>query len=285
MTTAEPLLAIFPHPDDETITAGGLMAAAVERGVPVTLVCATRGEAGESSIPEIADSEELGVVREQELRDAMRLIGVSDVRFLDYRDSGMEGSDNAHNPRAFVRAAVAAAAAKLATFIRALRPALIVTYGPEGVYGHPDHIHLYHVTLRAVLDAGDSSYRDRAGAAPWQTPSLYFGTTPREDMLALLDRPNSPLDRLSESARANLGTPRADITHVLNTERWAEPKLAALRAHRTQTGEGGPLSRITSEVLEQRLGHEYFVRGPLPWLATANAPDLLESLIAAQPAT
>jgi LmbE family N-acetylglucosaminyl deacetylase len=155
------LLAVFPHPDDETITAGGLMAAAVERGVPVTLLCATRGEAGESSIPGIADSDQLGVVREQELRDAMRHLGVDDVRLLDYRDSGMEGSANASNPRAFVQAPVEQAAAKVATVIREVRPGLVVTFGPEGVYGHPDHIHLYHVATRAVLLAADSDSAER----------------------------------------------------------------------------------------------------------------------------
>src|SRR5829696_5713919 len=101
-----PLLAIFAHPDDETFGAAGVMAAAVERGVPVTVISATRGEAGESSVAGLDAPEQLGVVREQELREAMRQIGVSDVRLLGYRDSGMAGSPSAEDPQAFIRAPV-----------------------------------------------------------------------------------------------------------------------------------------------------------------------------------
>jgi N-acetyl-1-D-myo-inositol-2-amino-2-deoxy-alpha-D-glucopyranoside deacetylase len=274
-----PILAVFPHPDDETIAAGGLMAAAVARGVPVTLLCATRGEAGESSIPGIADSDQLGVVREQELREAMRHLGVVDIRFLGYRDSGMEGSSNARNPRAFVQAPVDEAAAKVAAVIREIRPGVVVTYGPEGVYGHPDHIHLYHVTQRAVLVAADPTFTEGNQSEPWQTPALYFGTMPREDMLRMLDRPNGPMAQLSETALANLGTPRAEITHVLDTRAWNDAKRDALLAHRTQTGEGGPLSGITPEMLDERLSHEYFVRAQLPW-SSDDKPDLLAVLLA-----
>ena len=114
----QPLLAVFAHPDDETFGAAGVMAAAVERGVPVTVISATRGEAGESSIAGLDDPERLGVVRERELREAMRQIGVSDVRLLGYRDSGMAGSPSAEDPQAFIRAPVETVAARLASHIR-----------------------------------------------------------------------------------------------------------------------------------------------------------------------
>ena len=264
-----PLLAIFPHPDDETFSAAGVMAAAVERGVPVTVISATRGEAGESSIPGLDDPERLGVVRERELRDAMRQIGVTDVRLLAYRDSGMEGSSAAEHSRAFVRSTVEAVAAKLVTHIRAIRPQVIVTYGTDGIYGHPDHVHLHYVTLRAVEAANDPKHKGRAASEPWQTPVLYFATVPREDMLALLDRPESPLQSLSPSARENLGTPRADISHVIDIAPWAERKRAAIASHRTQTGEGGPLANVPPEILDRQLAREYFVRATLPW----STPD------------
>ena len=83
------MLTIFAHPDDETFSAAGVMAAAAERGLPVTVISATRGEAGESAIAGLDDPERLGVVRERELREAMRQIGVLDVRLLGHRDSGM----------------------------------------------------------------------------------------------------------------------------------------------------------------------------------------------------
>ncbi len=276
-----PLLAIFPHPDDETFTAGGVMAAAIERGIPVTLLCATRGEAGESSIPSLDDPDKLGAVREQELREAMLHLGVTDVRFLGYRDSGMEGSSEADHERAFVRVPVEDVAAGLASLIRDIRPTAILTYGPDGIYGHPDHLHLHHATVRAVILAADPAFAGPP-ADVWRTPGLYFGTAPREEMQAMLEREGSPLESISETARANLGTPTADITHVIDTTRWADGKGAAFAAHRTQTGEGGPINNIPPDVLEQRLGREYFVRAALPWSAQIAEPDLLDELAVEQ---
>ncbi len=256
----QPLLALFAHPDDETFGAAGVMAAAVERGVPVTVISATRGEAGESSIAGLDDPEHLGVVREQELREAMRQIGVSDVRLLGYRDSGMAGSPSAEDPQAFIRAPVETVAARLASHIRSIRPHVILTFGPEGLYGHPDHLHMHHVALRAIELAADPSHQDRGGSEPWQTPVLYFAAFPREEMLALLDRPNSPLRSLPAEARANLGTPRSEITHTIDITSWADRKRAAIAAHRTQTAEGGPLAGIPPEVREWQLLQEYYVR-------------------------
>ncbi len=270
-----PLLAIFPHPDDETFSAGGLLAAASERGIPVTLICATRGEAGESAIPGLDDPNRLGAIREGELREAMRHLGVSDVRFLGYRDSGMEGSEEALHPRAFVRAPVDDAASRLAASIRSLRPRLIVSFGPEGVYGHPDHLHLHRAVVRAVELAAEGQPSD---GSTWQTPSLYFATAPREEMLALFNRPNSPLSSLSETARANLGTPRAEITHVIDVRRWETSKREAIRAHFTQTGEGGPLSGMPTEALDARISREHFVRASLPWINSGSERDVIEQL-------
>ena len=263
MTAA--LLAIFPHPDDETFSAGGIMAAARDLGCNVTLVCATRGEAGESGDPSHATPEALGAAREAELRAAMRFLNVDDVRFLGYRDSGMEGSAEAQNPHAFVQSSVADAAARLAPMILDIRPDTIVTFGEDGVYGHPDHIHLHHVVKQAVLDAGDATWGMASSPASWQTPYLYFATAPREEMEELLARPRSPLASISDRARANLGTPRSQITISVDVTRWAQQKQDAFRAHHSQTGEGGPLSGAAPATLERRLIAEHFVRAALPW--------------------
>lgn len=260
------LLAIFPHPDDETFSAGGIMAAAArDLGDNVILICATRGEAGESGDPSHNTPEALGQAREAELRAAMRILSVEDVRFLGYRDSGMEGSVEAQNPQAFVQASVTEAASGLAPMIRDIRPDTIVTFGEDGVYGHPDHIHLHHVVKQAVVEAGDPAWGDATAAAPWRTPYLYFATAPREDLEELLARPRSPLASISERARANLGTPRTQITTSIDVTRWAQQKQDAFRAHHSQTGEGGPLSGAAPATLERRLISEHFVRAALPW--------------------
>ena len=142
---------------------------------------------------------------------------------------------------------------------------------------------MHHVALRAVQVAADPSHKVRATSQPWQTPVLYFAAFPREEMLALFDRPNSPLRFLSEDARANLGTPRSQITHRINIEPWQARKRAAMASHRTQTAEGGPLAGIPPEVIEWQLSLEYFVRVPLPWSSPEdNDPSDIIALLAAE---
>lgn len=277
-----PLVAFFAHPDDETFTSAGVMAAAVERGIPVTVITATRGEAGGSGIPGLDDAEQLGEVRDRELRDAMRQIGVTDVRWLGYRDSGLEDAAAAAHPLAFTRIPVTEVATSLAAHIRELRPEVLLTFGPEGLYGHPDHLHAHQVALEAVHLAAGPHLQDSDGAEPWQTPYLYFTAFPREDMQKMLER--GRFSWLSPEARANLGTPMADITHTVDIAPWAARKRAAIAAHETQTGPGGPLSDIPPDAMETRWRREHFVRVPLPWSAGSATDDLITTLATGSPA-
>ncbi|MGI9253222.1 MAG: PIG-L deacetylase family protein, partial [Thermomicrobiales bacterium] len=154
-----PILLVFSHPDDETFSSAGVMAEAVSRGTPVTLICMTRGEAGESSIPGLDAPEVLGAVRERELRDAMSELGVTDVRFMEYRDSGMPGSPATADPRALVNADPDVVVDQLVVTIRALRPAAVMTFGPDGIYGHDDHLVSHRTAAAAVERSGQAGYR------------------------------------------------------------------------------------------------------------------------------
>ncbi|MBA3739275.1 MAG: PIG-L family deacetylase, partial [Actinobacteria bacterium] len=134
------LVTVFAHPDDETFSVGGSVAAAVDAGARVIAICATRGEVGEIADPTLATAETLGQVREAELRAACAELGVHDVRFLGYRDSGMDGTpENAH-PRAFANAPDDEVVGAISAQLEELRPDVVVTFEPGGVYGHPDHI-------------------------------------------------------------------------------------------------------------------------------------------------
>ena len=279
-----PLLLIFAHPDDETFGCAGVMAAATARGVPVTLICATRGEAGKTGIAALDTPAILGAVREQELRAAAAAVGVSDVRFLDYRDSGMAGTPENDDPRAFIHAPEAEVVAKLVVHLRAVRPATVITFGPEGIYGHPDHLAVHRAAVAAVTAAADPGFMPAVGD-PWRVTALYYNAAPRERLLPLLDRPGGPLRDLPPEQRATIGTPRAEITTVIDIAPYREAKLRAIAAHRTQTGEGGPLANVPKEQQEMRLSREHFVRVPLPWDDTTAAlpADLLERLAAASP--
>src|SRR5881394_1130322 len=120
------LLIALAHPDDESLISGTIARYAA-RGVPVTMLCATRGEVGEIAPDTGATRETLGEFRERELRDACRLLGVDDVRFLDHRDSGMEGTPENEDPRSFARAEPERVAGEILAVMEDVRPKVVVT--------------------------------------------------------------------------------------------------------------------------------------------------------------
>ena len=137
------LLAAFAHPDDEGFGAGGTLAMLVARGARITLVCGTNGDVGEISDPSLATPETLAQVRQQELRSAMEVTGVSDLRFLNYRDSGMAGTDDNQHPNCLHQADAAVVVQTLADIIREVQPRVVVTHDPSGGLrppGPPGHV-------------------------------------------------------------------------------------------------------------------------------------------------
>lgn len=281
------LALVFAHPDDETFGCAGIMAEAASRGIPVTLICATRGEAGDSGLPGLETPELLGAVREEELRAAMAHLSVFDVRMLGFRDSGMPGSPHNADPRAFCNADEHVVAARLAIMLRQIRPAVVVTFGEDGIYGHADHLVSHRTTVKAVRLAAEPELLPHI-YEPWQVGALYFVAAPREELIAMFERRGKPGNGMPEEVIARMGTPKEEITHWLNISQWSEAKIAAIQAHRTQTGPGGPISGLAGDDLRRRLERETFVRAPLPWGMDADDPirerDII-ALLAAESAT
>lgn len=259
------VLAVFAHPDDETFSAGGVFAALSEAGHRVTLVCATRGEAGEISDPALATRDTLPEVREGELRTAMEIVGVSDVRLLDYRDSGMAGTPENDDPRAFIKADEAAVVLRLQEILRELQPAAVITFGADGIYGHPDHLLVYRVTTEAVR-------QEYAGAETG--PALYYHAISRERVMARAKRGNNVFSRMSAEELAKFGVPEAEITTAVDVSPFVERKRAAMAAHRTQFPPDGPFSDEPVEDIRRFLSTERFIRVPLPWDTAPNDPLL-----------
>jgi N-acetyl-1-D-myo-inositol-2-amino-2-deoxy-alpha-D-glucopyranoside deacetylase len=252
------MLAVFAHPDDEAFTSGGIFATLRDRGVEVTLVCATRGEEGEIRVPELATRENLGEVREGELRRAMEAVGVTDVRLLDYRDSGMIGTPENDNPIALIQASESEVAERIAAIIREVRPAVVETFGPDGFYGHPDHLMMYRATTAAVLAEGEAP-------GGWRVGALYYATMPRERFLEMAERPNGPFRDFSAEQLAQLGTPLAEITTIVEVVPVVQRKRTAMEAHRTQFGDGSLVRDLGPDEFERLLSREHFVRVALPW--------------------
>ena len=186
------VLATYGHPDDEG-QATGVLARFLQHGAQVTLVCATRGEVGEISHPELATPETLGYVRELELRSSMAQLGLRDVRFLPYRDSGMDGTPENEDPRCLHAQPADVVVGQLVFLMRELRPHVVFTWDPSGGYGHPDHVAVHRYTLAAFEQAGDPAAFPESGR-PWQPKELFWGArtmkrfAPRSCRVALSPR-------------------------------------------------------------------------------------------------
>jgi LmbE family N-acetylglucosaminyl deacetylase len=173
------LLAVLAHPDDETFGMGGTLALYARRGDDVYLVCATRGEVGTVDPEHMRHFKSIAELRESELRCAAEHLGLKQVFFLDYRDSGMPNTPDNQHPDAQVAHSVEEVAGKVVKYIRELKPDAVITFDPIGGYRHPDHIHIHQATVLAFEKADDPSFHPESGA-PFKPRFLYYQVFPKQ---------------------------------------------------------------------------------------------------------
>jgi len=243
MSVIPRLLAIFAHPDDETFRCGGALALLARHGARVHLLTATRGEAGSCGDPPLCRPEELGVMREAELRCACRALGLESPRLLDYRD-GTLSEVGEEEPIAQVMAAV-----------QELRPDVLVTWPPDGLSGHPDHV---AVSLWTAL-----AFQRAASLGPDAPTALYHVVLPRS-VVETLGLPHLH------------AVPDEQVTLTIDVTPVWEQKLAAIRCHRTQLAES-PILRAPAERQRLFLGQEHFRRA-----AWRGGRDFFHKLAAGQ---
>src|SRR6266581_3519678 len=220
------LLLVHAHPDDEAISTGGVMLKAKSHGHRVVLVTATRGEAGEIyNMDEAASRPRLGDIRTEELKAACEILGVDRLEFLGYRDSGMVDTADNKDPRSFHQARLEEAAGRLAVFIREERPDVVVTYGEDGVYGHPDHVKAHYVTNEAL------DVLEREGSP---VKKLYYTAIPRSMMEAFVQQMPEEAQRAMSGNMRIAGTPDELITTRVDVYDYVERKRDAFRAHLSQ---------------------------------------------------
>jgi len=240
------LLAVLAHPDDESFGMGGTLALYAERGVDVQLVCATRGEVGEVGPEYLQGYTSIADLRESELRCAAGHLGLKEVHFLDYRDSGMVGSPDNDHPQALVAAPVNEVAAKVVDYMRELKPQVVLTFDPIGGYRHPDHIHIHEATKLAFDLAGDAAF-ERV-LPPYKPQKLYYHTIPKRfirfavNLLRLIGKDPSRWGRNEDIDLTQLMVNFP--THAqINYRIVAKRKEAASFCHASQIGPsitGGP---------------------------------------------
>lgn len=230
--TGANLLAVFAHPDDETFRCGGTLALLAQRGVRVQVLTATRGQAGSCGVPPLCTHEELPAVRESELSCACAALGIQPPILLNYQDGQLSEVD----PEGIV--------SEILAVVREIRPQMILTYGPDGVSGHPDHIAIGRFATEAFHRALD-------------VVSLHTIAVPHSlaKMLGMTQIHTVPDDAI---------TLTVDVSEV------REAKMSAIRCHRTQLGES-PILQAPPEKQRLFLGTEHFQR-------TLFRPDLLIKL-------
>ncbi|MEV8091844.1 N-acetyl-1-D-myo-inositol-2-amino-2-deoxy-alpha-D-glucopyranoside deacetylase [Streptomyces nigra] len=258
---ARRLLLVHAHPDDESINNGVTMATYAADGARVTLVTCTLGEHGEvipAGLRHLTGAA-LGQYRLGELTAAMRELGVEDFRQLGgagrYEDSGMMGTADNDDPACLWQADLDEAARALVDVILEVRPQVLVTYDPNGGYGHPDHIQAHRVAMRGA---------ELAAEAGWRIPKIYWNRVPRtavDEAFARLqaDLPGLPFTKAATAADVPGVVEDARITTVIEgTGRAAAAKAAAMRAHATQIEVSGRYFALSNELAQPLLTTEYY---------------------------
>ena len=236
------------HPDDEAIATAGTMIMAADAGHRVVLVTATRGEVGDA--PHLDDDVDLGTIREAELLAAADVLGVARVEFLDYRDSGMAGDETNDDPTCFWQADVDEAAGRLAAILAEEHADLLTCYDSEGTYGHPDHIQVHRVGVRAAELAG---------------VELVYEATVNRDAVAVLAEAMVHLgedDPFADEPTdgASLGVDAALITHEIDVSSVIDRKREAMVAHASQITEDSFFLKMPRELFTMAFGVEWYIR-------------------------
>ena len=278
------LLAVRPHPDDESTSTGGMLAYYSARCVRTGVVICTGGEEGEIHDPDldpVADRPRLRELRAREVRDACGILGVAELRMLDYRDSGMPSTPANQHPAAFMNADRVEATGHLVRIIRELRPSVIVTEPPGGLYAHPDHVMCHEVTVEAFQAAGYAQAFPEAGP-PWRVAKLYAIAQIDDGCWeALLPEFTGAgidmtwLERQPHSFR--LPGPET-ATVALDVRPYSEHQRQALLAHRTQIPRESFLVSLPSELRRLAFATAYFLRLSPPSAPGEHEPDLLYGL-------
>ena len=225
------------------------MARSAAEGHRVVLVCATRGELGEVSEGFLGDGETLTERRVNEVQAAAKILGAERVAFLDYRDSGMEGEPTATDPACFAMADLDEAAERLARILIEEDAEVLTVYDENGNYGHPDHVQVHRVGLRAAEIA--------------RTPRVYEATINRDHLVALMAERAAEMAEIANAPSPedmNIGMPAEVITTTVDVRPFMAQKRAAMAAHASQIPPDSFFLAMPEDAFVAAFGQEWFIR-------------------------
>ena len=278
------VLVVYAHPDDESFGNGGTLVRYAAEGVAVHYACATRGECGTIDPKFLVGYADAAALRTAELECAARALGLSAVHYLNYRDSGMPGTPDNSNPKAFEQAPFDHVVGQLVALIRTLQPQVILTFGPYGGYGHPDHIKANRTTEAAFQRSADPTcYPEQiaAGLSPWTPQRLYYTTFgPRflkivVRLIGLVGRDPRKFGTNHDVDLAEALNQITPVTTVIDARRYIVQADQARLCHRSQFG--GPFALLVKIPVALRrffTGKESFTRAIPTWPSGPVETDL-----------
>jgi len=249
-------MAVLAHPDDESLGVGGALAKYASEGVDVFLLTATRGDSGRYRGLRADDHQHpgasaLATIREAELRAAASVLGVRDVSILDYHDQRLDRAD----PRQAV--------ADIAGHLRRVRPNVVVTFGPDGAYGHPDHIAISQFTTAAIVAAADAAFVCNGVGAderPHTVSKLYYVAWPESTWAAYQAAVGTLMSTVDGVERRATPWPDWAITTVIDTRSFWSTVWRAISCHESQVSAYERLKDLSAEHHEALWGRQSFYR-------------------------
>ena len=243
------LLAIFPHPDDETLGLGSTLARYSSEGVETYLLCATRGERGwfDSEGPN-PGLDGVGRIREAELRCASDNLGMHEINLLDYIDGDVDQAE----PGEII--------GKIVSHIRRIKPQVVVTFGPDGAYGHPDHVALSQFTNGALVCAADRNFIDLSTQPPHRVLKFYYMVDSHEIVSLANEAFGGISMEIDGVTRSHVGWADWQITTRLDNHAYIDKVRQAVLCHKSQLPGFGPLSEWSAAELGKMFGVGSFYR-------------------------
>ena len=256
MANSLTLMAVHAHPDDEASSTGGVLATYSDEGIRTVVVTCTNGEFGDAPGgikpgQEGHDEATVAQIRLAELRQSVKLLGVSDLELLGYHDSGMAEWDYKSRPDAFCNIPAAEVTGRISTLIDKYRPQIVITYDDKGLYQHPDHVYASQMAQAAVAETGipDKLYLSTIRGSSWDKLRKAL----REAGVEM------PEMTLTDEQRAQVAATEAAITTTVDIRPVLSRKRDALMAHASQIQESW-FAKLPPELAEETFGFESFIR-------------------------
>jgi len=269
------LMAVHAHPDDESSSTGGVLAAYGDQGVRTVVVTCTNGEFGDAPGgvkpgQDGHDEQAVAQLRLAELREACKILGVTDLEPLGYHDSGMPDWDYKDRPSAFCNIPTAEVAARITALIERYRPQVVITYDPTGPYQHPDHVHAAEAAVSAAAGSGIPAklYFTALRGSDWQKVWQALRD-------AGLDVPGRPA--ADPQVRQQMAETERRITTTVDIRPVLARKRDALFAHASQIQDSW-FSKIPQDIAEATFGRESFIRASDSTGAPVPEDDLFAGL-------